>query len=112
MDPFHTFSSYATVTLTTETLLALADFDLQNTEHRVSTYRKLAMVNFAEPVLPPPSEVRTLLHAASRGPQHAAECADSLPVDRRPTALTSLAWLVKLGALKVVPPGTRATTLP
>lgn len=112
MDPFHTFSSYATVTLTTETLLALADFDLQNTEHRVSTYRKLAMVNFAEPVLPPPSEVRTLLHAASRGPQHAAEFADSLPVDRRPTALTSLAWLVKLGALKVVPPGTRATTLP
>ena len=47
-----------------------------------------------------------------RGPQHAAEFADSLPVDRRPTALTSLAWLVKLGALKVVPPGTRATTLP
>ena len=109
MDPFHTFSSYATVTLTTETWLALEASDWLNTEHRISAYRNLAMVNFAEPVLPPPSEVRALLNAASRGPQLASELADSLTIDRRPTALTSLAWLVKLGALKVVPPGTRST---
>jgi len=109
MDPFHTFSSYATVTLTAETMLALEASDWQAIEHRISTYRTLAMVSFAEPVLPSPSEVQTLLSAASRGPQRVSELAGSLSIDRRPTALNSLAWLVKLGAMKVLPPGTPAT---
>ena len=57
MDPFFSFASYPTATLTPQTRLELADADAQAAAGRVAEYRTLAMVNFAKVVLLTEAEV-------------------------------------------------------
>ena len=101
MDPFHAFAAYPTHTLTGQTLLALTDADALSALKRTLAYRQLAMVDFARVVLPSEDEIRALLQATAHGPQTAAALVATLPVARQAFALRSLAWLVKLGVLKV-----------
>jgi len=54
-------------------------------------------------VLPSEDEIRALLQAAANGPQPAAALVAALPAARQAFALRSLAWLVKLGLLKIYP---------
>jgi glycosyltransferase involved in cell wall biosynthesis len=101
MDPFDGFAGYATRTLTAQTVLAAVDADAAAGLARVKAFSALAMVNFARAVLPTDSEVETVLAAAAAGPRTAAELVAGIAAERRPFVLRALAWLVKLGVLRV-----------
>jgi alpha-maltose-1-phosphate synthase len=100
-DPFHAFASYPTNQLTPQTVLSLVNPDPGATARHVADCRGLAMVNFAQAVLPTEAEVDAMVHAAERGPLPAIDLVSLVPPERHAVALRSLAWLVKLGALKV-----------
>ena len=103
MDPFHTFSSFPTRQLSSQTRLALVDPDLETTERRILDLRHLDMVNFARYVQPTPEEIRLILNAAASGPATAGRLVQGIPAHRRSFALRSLVWLVKLGVLRHLP---------
>ena len=101
MDPFHAFASYPTHTLKTSTLLSLADNSLDAAITRIQTYQAMAMVNFAKAVLPSNEEIATVLQQAAMGPQAALELLKSIDESRKPHVFRSLAWLLKMGILKM-----------
>lgn len=101
MDPFHTFASYPTQTLTPQTVLALVDVDADTALQRVASYRPLAMVDFAKVILPTEAEVAAVLHAASQ-PQPAQMLLKDVAPERQALVFRALAWLLKLGVIKVV----------
>ena len=102
MDPFHAFASYPTHTLTPQTLLALVEADVASAMARVQQYQALAMVNFAKLVLPTEQEVLAVLTAATV-PQSAQNLVAAIPAPRQAIVFRALAWLLKLGVLKVHP---------
>lgn len=101
LDPFHAFAAYPTRTLTPQTVLGLADADAQTALQRTLAYRQLAMIDFAKAILLDEAEVRAALEAVASGPRPAAALVQTLPAERQPFAFRSLAWLLKLGVLKV-----------
>jgi glycosyltransferase involved in cell wall biosynthesis len=101
MDPFHAFASYPTQALTPHTVLALVDADVEAAVQRTLAYRQLAMVDFAKAVLPTAAEIEALLHGASK-PQTAQTLVENMDHKRQAFVFRSLAWLLKLGVLKVV----------
>ena len=101
MDPFHAFASYPTQTLTPQTVLALVDAQLETALQRVASYRPLAMVDFAKAVLPTEAEVAVVLRAASQ-PQPAQMLLKDVAPERQALLFRALAWLLKLGVIKVV----------
>ena len=101
MDPFHAFGSYPTQTLTEQTVLGLVDGDAETALKRTLAYRQLAMIDFARVILPSEDEIRAVLQAAATGPQAALALVASIPAERQAFVFRSLAWLVKLGVLKV-----------
>jgi len=103
MDPFHAFAAYPTQTLTSETRLGLVDADIESALQRASTMRDLAMVNFAQAILPTDEDIVMVLTLAAHGPRTALELVADIPAARRPRVMRSLAWLAKLGVLKVYP---------
>ena len=104
MDPFHAFAAYPTHTLTPQTVLALVDADAATAAQRVAGYRALAMVDFARVVLPTPAEVDAVLAAAAAGPRPAGELVAGLPAERQAAVFRTLAWLLKLGVLRLSSP--------
>ena len=101
MDPFESFAGYPTRTLTPETLLSLTDANASLALQRALAYRRLMMVDFAKLVLPTEDEMRTVLQTAAAMPRPAAELVAPLSAERQAFAFRSLAWLVKLGVLKL-----------
>jgi len=61
----------------------------------------MAMVNFAKWVLPSHQEIETVLKQAATGPQAALALVNAIDVARKPFVFRTLAWLLKLGILKV-----------
>jgi len=59
------------------------------------------MVDFAKTVLPSEAEIQVVLAAAADAPQAAGELVAGIPAERRAFVFRSLAWLTKLGVLKV-----------
>lgn len=101
MDPFHAFAAYPTQTLTEQTVLGLVDTDVETALKRTLAYRQLAMIDFAKVILPIEAEIRTVLQAAATGQKTALELVAQIPTERQAFVFRSLAWLVKLGVLKV-----------
>jgi glycosyltransferase involved in cell wall biosynthesis len=101
MDPFHAFASYPTQVLTPQTVLALVDADAHAAITRALAYRQLGMVDFAKVILPTEDEIASVLHAASP-PQTAQALVAGIAPERQAFVFRSLAWLLKLGVLKVV----------
>lgn len=101
MDPFYAFASYPSQMLRENTVLGLVDTDLNGALQRVDAYRKLAMVDFAKMILPSNVEIRAVLEAAVL-PQAAKVLVSNIPEHRRLFAFRSIAWLVKLGVLRVL----------
>lgn len=101
MDPFYAFGSYPTHTLTSQTAVALVDADASAAGVQVNSYRQLAMVNFAEAVLPSEAEVQVVLAAAASGPKPAGELIAAIPAERQAFVFRSLPWLMKLGILRI-----------
>jgi glycosyltransferase involved in cell wall biosynthesis len=101
MDPFHAFASYPTQALTPQTILALVDADADTAITRALAYRQLAMVDFAKVILPTEDEIASVLQALSH-PQTAQALLAGIAQERQAFMFRSLAWLLKLGVLKVV----------
>jgi len=103
MDPFHAFASYPTQTLTPQTVFALVDADAATAFTRVSTYRQMAMVRFANVVLPSDAECQALLAGLADGKKPAGELIAKLPHERQAFVYRALVWMHKLDILKVCP---------
>jgi starch synthase len=101
LDPFHGFASYPTQRLTPATRLELVDTDVALARQRLASYRPLAMVDFARAVLPDAAELEAVIAKAAAGPATALELVAVIPGTRQAFVLRALAWLVKLGILKV-----------
>jgi hypothetical protein len=101
MDPFFAFESYPTQTLKPTSMLALADPSATEALLRVNQYKSLAMVNFAKLVLPTDTEIAHVLNAAAQGPSSAQALVQGIEPSRQAFVLRSLAWLLKLGVLRL-----------
>jgi hypothetical protein len=69
---------------------------------RVQHYQDLAMVNFAKLVLPTHAEIAQVLGAALKGQATAQSLLQDIAPDRQAFVFRALAWLLKLGILKLV----------
>lgn len=101
-DPFAAFAAYPTHRLDAATVLALVDADAATAEARVAAALRLDMVSFAAAVLPSAGEVSAVLAAAAAGPAPAGRLVAGIAPERRARVLRTLAWLAKLGVLRVV----------
>ena len=101
MDPFHAFASYPTKVMSQQTLLALVDADTSTAIKRTLAYRKLAMVDFANLILPTEDEIHAVLSAASSTPQTAQVLLLSIKPARQAFVFRALSWLLKMGVLCV-----------
>jgi starch synthase len=101
MDPFHAFARYPTQALTPQTLLALVDGNAEVAVQRALAYRQLAMVDFAKFVLPSETEMVAVLNNAAQQ-QTAQALVAGIAQKRQAFVFRSLAWLLKLGVLRVV----------
>jgi glycosyltransferase involved in cell wall biosynthesis len=101
MDPFFAFESYPTQTLKLTSMLALADASATEALLRVNQYKTLAMVNFAKLVLPTDAEISQVLNAAVQGPTSAQALVQGIEPRRQAFVMRSLAWLLKLGVLRL-----------
>jgi glycosyltransferase involved in cell wall biosynthesis len=101
MDPFHAFASYPSQALTPQTVLALVDANVELALQRTLQYRQLAMIDFAKLILPSEDEIKAVLSAGTNQ-QSAEQWVQGVPTERRLYVLRLLAWLLKLGVLKVV----------
>lgn len=101
MDPFHAFAAYPTQTLTPQTVLGLVDADVETALKRTRAYRQLAMIDFAQAILPSEAEIQAVLRVVATRPQAALELVAAIAGERQAFVFRSLVWLVKLGVLKV-----------
>ncbi len=101
MDPFHAFASYPTKVMSQQTLLALVDADTSTAIKRTLAYRKLAMVDFANLILPTEDEIHGVLSAASSTPQTAQVLLLSIEPARQAFVFRAFLWLLKMGVLCV-----------
>lgn len=101
MDPFHAFEHYPTTALSPQTELALADDDATAALAGLARRQRLAMVNYAAAILPAEAELGRLIEAAAAGPAPAGALVRSVAPPRQAFVLRALAWLVKLGVLKM-----------
>jgi alpha-maltose-1-phosphate synthase len=102
MDPFAAFASYPSHLMTVQTQFALADSDVEQSCARVTQYRALAMVDFADAVLPTDGEVRHILQSCRAGPVSATALVEGIIPERRAIAYRGLAFLTKAGVLKAL----------
>ena len=101
-DPFHIYARYPTRMLEPGTMLALADPDTATALERVARYRNLTIVRFAEIIMPTEQEIAAVLDALAEGPRPASDTVAAIPQERRTAVFRGLAWLLKLGVLKLV----------
>ncbi len=103
MDPFHSFASYPSQTLTADSLLEVVDSEPAVAAARLAQYRGLAMVSFAKTVLPSDDETTAILQNAYRygGAATAANLLTGIVPARQPYVLRALSWLLKLGILRL-----------
>ena len=102
MDPFDAFSSYPTSALSATTTISLADNLTSETAWElVRSYSSLAMVSYAKKILPSEDEVKLVLLAAV-APDNALAMVKAIQPERQAFDFRSLAWLLKLGVLKVI----------
>ena len=102
IDPFYSFESYPTHTLKPDSVLTMVDASVQESMTRVQHYQDLAMVNFAKLVLPTHAEIAQVLGVAAKGQTTAQSLLQDIAPARQAFVFRSLAWLLKLGILKLV----------
>ena len=101
MDPFKAFANYPSAQLKPETILSLVGDNPVTAMVRIESLLKLAAVNFAKFVLPSMQEFEVVLNSFSGHPRTAIEAVSGISENRRPFVFRSLAWLLKMGILRV-----------
>jgi alpha-maltose-1-phosphate synthase len=101
-DPFTLFADYPTAALDEQTRLEVVDVDAASALMRTRKYRKLAMVAFADTVLPGEKDVESIIASVAAGAGSVAEILATFPSGRRRVlCYRAMAWLVKLDILRV-----------
>ncbi|MHB8252297.1 MAG: glycosyltransferase family 4 protein [Acidiferrobacter sp.] len=99
MDPFAAFAAYPTQTLTPLTRLRRPRADASDV---LARWRGLAMVAFAEPILPSTDECRAVLDRFDQTPVWAAgHLVEGFAEDRQAVIFRGLTWMIKMGALAI-----------
>jgi hypothetical protein len=80
----------------------MVDASVQESMTRVQHYQDLAMVNFANLVLPTHEEIAQVLGVAAKGQTTAQSLLQDISPARQAFVFRSLAWLLKLGILNLV----------
>lgn len=101
MDPFTGFAGYPTRSLGLDTPLFLVDGSAVAAGDRLRAYRQLAMINFAEYVLPTEEESIRVFEALAVGTRTAGQVVEDIPAERRLQVLRGLVSLMKLGLIGV-----------
>jgi starch synthase len=102
LEPFHHFARYPTHTLTAKTRLQFADgIDADSARTRATELRQLKMVAFGKHLLPTDEELSIVFSAAEAGHVAANELVRDIPQKRRVAVFRALAWLVKMGILRI-----------
>jgi glycosyltransferase involved in cell wall biosynthesis len=100
-DPFDVFRSYPSRTLQPDTPLALVDETADIALTRFQRYQSLAMVKFAQAMLPNQGEVGEVLRRAESGINTASDLVADIPPRRRAVVFRGLTWLIKLDFLRI-----------
>jgi glycosyltransferase involved in cell wall biosynthesis len=101
LDPFAGFVGYPTHLLSLDTRLRLVGGSAVAANDRLKAYRQLAMVNFAQYVLPTVEESITVFDALDSGTRSANQLVDAIPAERRGPVLRGLVNLMKLGLIGI-----------
>lgn len=103
MDPFRSFESYPTRVLTPRSVVALTDPTAEEARARLARVEGLEVFAFAERVLPARDELLALIGACAGGPRRVEQVIAVLPAVRAPWAVRTLAWLAKIGVVRIDP---------
>jgi starch synthase len=100
LDPFHAFAHYATQALAGEDELELAAGGLDAGQANAQAWRTLAMVNFADRVLPAPPLVDRVLQQLALGPARVHELLSPVAPEQRALLWRGLVWMLKMGLIR------------
>jgi glycosyltransferase involved in cell wall biosynthesis len=100
LDPSSAFSHYPSENLTPNTRLSLLSSDKSSALEMVKEYRKLALVNYVDELMPSLDIVAALVGASSEKPTLVKDILKSVDGGSIMSAQRGLAWLVKLGVYK------------
>jgi glycosyltransferase involved in cell wall biosynthesis len=98
-DPFQVFGHYATEVLQPDHLLAAAHADSAQAIAALAQVRALAMVKFANLVIPSQTECEAMLTALCSAPKTVKEICDLFPATRQPYIYRGLAWMLKMNLM-------------
>lgn len=99
-DPFRTFAGYSSATLDESTTILLARTNAAEAFARFEERSALGVIGYARPVMASAAEVQAMLNSIELGPLSAGDLVALVAADRRPVALRSIAWLLKLGIVR------------
>lgn len=102
LDPFYAFASYPTEVLGPNTKFAIAGSTSAEVINRLQQLMKLKMVNYAKHVIPQEQTLISIINKIGTEPKTALEAVSNIPTDQQARSLRSIAWLAKLGLLKVI----------
>jgi hypothetical protein len=102
LDPFFAFASYPTQTLNAHTNFCLTDVSAKVAIDRVHAYKQMAMVSYAQFIMPSTEEIEQLLLRLETQTQTAEMLVENFEASRTPLLMRSLVWLLKLGILRLV----------
>jgi glycosyltransferase involved in cell wall biosynthesis len=100
LDPFQAFSHYATHVLSGEDELALASLDPGAAQAQHHACRGLAMVNFANRVVPEAAWVEQVLEQLAQRPAQVQALLSTHPPDQRALLWRGLVWMLKMGLVR------------
>lgn len=101
LDPFYAFSHYASSHLTLETILSISNHYSDEPISRAISIKKLAMVNFADYVLPDHDQIKAIISKLNEGDKSVNDLIEGVDSDRRMYLFRSINWLYKAGIIKV-----------
>lgn len=96
LDPYALFRSYPTEAWGPETELVLGPVPAQE----LPSLHALAMVSFAQAVMPALEDAKQLLEGLSHEPQTLAQLTAQAPAEHRARRMRDLLWLAKLGLVR------------
>jgi len=99
-DPFRAYAAFATHALTPATRFRLA---VPDPARRVQALLASSMNRFGNHALLAPEEYRAVIDRLRGGEAALAALLEELPANKHPRAERTLAWLLKLGVIAVVP---------
>jgi hypothetical protein len=101
MDPFESFSGYATQQLTAALRVELSYESSRMAAEMLSQMRSLSMVSFAHYVFLSEPEANQILYMLNDGARPCGELLEPFSEVRRPYVFRGLAWLLKLGVIRI-----------